>query len=97
MECPMQSLFSKALSKTVSDHIELSETRRETLAWLALLVMQHGTICLWRLAIDRTNWCFGRTTINVLMISVMWNGMGVPLIWVLLPSAVNSNTRTRIC
>jgi len=141
----MQSLFSKALSKTVSDHIELSETRRETLAWLALLVMQHGTICLWRLAayvtttattdsvrrrfyrffqhvkldgtvaarivadllgmtgkpwvlaIDRTNWDFGKTTINILMISVMWNGMGVPLIWVLLPSAGNSNTRTRIC
>ena len=145
MECPVQSEFSKALSKTVSDHIELSETRRETLAWLALLVMQHGTICLWRLAayvtttattdsvrrrfyrffqyvkldgtvaarivvdllgmagkpwvlaIDRTNWDFGKTTINILMISVMWNGMGVPLIWTLLPSAGNSNTRTRVC
>jgi len=141
----MQSIFSKALSKAVSDHIDLSETRRETLAWLALLVMQHGTICLWRLAayvttaattdsvrrrfyrffqyvkldgavaarivinllgiagkpwvlaIDRTNWDFGKTTINILMISVMWNGMGVPLIWTLLPSAGNSNTRTRVC
>ena len=141
----MQSIFSKALSSAVSDHIELSETRRETLAWLALLVMQHGTICLWRLAayvttmattesvrrrfyrffqyvkldgtvaarivvdllgmagkpwvlaIDRTNWDFGKTTINILMISVMWNGMGVPLIWTLLPSAGNSNTRTRVC
>jgi hypothetical protein len=145
MEHPMQSIFSKALSKTVSNHIELSETRRETLAWLALLVMQHGTICLWRLAayvttaartdsvrrrfyrffqyvkldgavaarivvdllglsgkswvlaIDRTNWDFGKTTINILMISVMWKGMGVPLIWTLLPSAGNSNTWTRVC
>src|SRR5882672_2975184 len=145
MECPVQSVFSKALSKAVSDHIDLSETRRETLAWLALLVMQHGTICLWRLAayvttaattesvrrrfyrffqyvrldgakaarvvvellglsgkpwvlaIDRTNWDFGKTTINILMISVMWNGMGVPLIWTLLPSAGNSDTKTRVC
>ena len=141
----MQSVFFKALSSAVSDHIKLSETRRETLAWLALLVMQQGTICLWRLAayvtteattdsvrrrfyrffqyvkldgtvgarivvdllglagkpwvlaIDRTNWDFGKTTINILMISVMWNGMGVPLIWTLLPSAGNSNTRARVC
>jgi hypothetical protein len=51
----------------------------------------------WVLAMDRTNWDFGKTTINILMISVMWNGMGIPLIWVLLPKAGNSNTRTRIC
>ena len=139
----MQSVFSKALSKAVSNHIELSETRRETLTWLALLVMQQGTICLWRLAayvstraqtdsvrrrfyrffqyvrldgtgaarvvidllglagkpwvlaIDRTNWDFGKTTINILMISVMWHGMGIPLIWSLLPKAGNSNTGER--
>ncbi len=46
----MQSVFSKALSKAVSNHNELSETRRETLTWLALLVMQQGTICLWPMA-----------------------------------------------
>lgn len=139
----MQSIFSRALSSAISDHIELSETRRETLAWLALLVMQQGTICLWRLAayvstraqtdsvrrrfyrffqyvrldgsgaarvvidllglagkpwvlaIDRTNWDFGKTTINILMISVMWNGMGIPLIWSLLPKTGNSNTSER--
>ena len=28
-------------------------------------------------AIDRTNWDFGKTTINILMISVVWNGMGI--------------------
>ena len=141
----MQKQFSNALSSAVSKHITLSPTRRETLAWLALLIMQQGTICLWRLAayvataaqtesvrrrfyrffqyvkldgvmaarvvvdllglagkpwvltMDRTNWDFGKTTINILMISVIWNGMGVPLIWVLLPSAGNSNTKTRVC
>src|SRR5262245_47829192 len=111
----MQSLFSNALSEAVAKHINLSTTRRETLAWLTLLSMRHGTICLWRLAafvvsvaqtdsvrrrfyrffqfvqidgalaarvvvdllrlggkpwvlaIDRTNWDFGKTTINILM------------------------------
>ena len=47
------------------------------------------------LAIDHTNWDFGKTTINMLMISVAWNGMGIPLLWVLLPTAGNSNTLAR--
>ena len=112
----MQNTFSNALSKAVSQHIELSPTRHQTLAWLAWLIMQHGTICLWRLAayvatqaqtdsvrrrlyrffqhvrldgamtarvvvdllglggkpwvlaMDRTNWDFGKTTINILII-----------------------------
>jgi hypothetical protein len=46
----MQSIFSNALSEAVARHINLSITRRETLSWLALLIMQHGTIFLWRLA-----------------------------------------------
>jgi hypothetical protein len=37
----MQNTFSNALSKAVSQHIELSPTRHQTLAWLAWLIMQH--------------------------------------------------------
>ncbi len=51
----------------------------------------------WVLAMDRTNWDFGKTPINILMVSVIWKGMGIPLIWTLLPSAGNSNTKTRVC
>src|SRR2546427_6574143 len=124
----MQSIFSNALSEAVAKHIDLSATRRETLSWLALLIMQHGTICLWRLAafvasaaqtdsvrrrffrffqfvrldgalagrvgggllrlfgkpwglaIGRPQWGFGKTTINILMISVVWKGIGIPLV-----------------
>src|SRR3981081_830817 len=46
----MQSIFSNALSRAVAKHIDLSVTRRETLSWLALLIMQHGMIRLWRVA-----------------------------------------------
>lgn len=49
----------------------------------------------WVLAIDRTNWDFGRTTINILMISVEWRGIAVPLIFTLLPKSGNSNTTER--
>ena len=115
----MQSIFSNALSRAIAKHIKLSATRRETLSWLALLIMQHGTISLWRLAahvasaahiasvrrrfyrffqfvwldstlaahvvvellglsgkpwvlaIDRTNWDFGKVTINVRLLRTM--------------------------
>src|ERR1019366_7023830 len=72
----MQSIFSNALSRAVAKHIGLSATRQETLSWLTLLIMQHGTI-------------------NILMISVTWNGMGIPLLWMMLPTAGNSNTSER--
>ena len=139
----MQDLFSNALSSLVSKHIKLSPSRRETLTWLAFLMIQQGTICLWRLAayvktdahtasvrrrfyrffqfeklevgliarviidvlhlpdkpfvlaMDRTNWDFGTTPINILMISVMFKGVGIPLIWTLLPGAGNSHTDAR--
>ena len=139
----MQIAFSDALSKLLTQHIVLTQTRHETLTWLSFLIMRQGTICLWRLAayvdtvaeidsvrrrfyrffqyvaldgsltapvivgllglrgkpwilaMDRTNWEFGKTTINILMISVIWNGMGIALIWALLPTAGNSNTQAR--
>jgi hypothetical protein len=140
----MQSVFTNALSSLLSQHTGLSASRRETLAWLVLLMLRQGSVCLWRLAahvstsadlasvqrrfyrffqhvtldgavtariivgllglegkpwvlaMDRTNWGFGITTINFLMISVEWNGIGIPLIWTLLPKAGNSGTGERI-
>ena len=38
-------------------------------------------------AMDRTNWDFGKTTINILMISIIWKRRGADftLIWTLVP------------
>jgi hypothetical protein len=137
-------MFANALSKLLSQHTDLKASRRETLAWLVLLITRFGSVCLWRLAahvetqaelasvrrrisrffqyvnldaglaarlvvallglegkpwvlsIDRTNWCFGRATINFLVIAVEWNGVGIPLIWRLLPKEGNSSTLERL-
>ena len=42
----MQNHFSSALSEGVSEHIKLSDTRRETPAWLAYLILRQVTIYL---------------------------------------------------
>ena len=50
----------------------------------------------YRLSMDRTNWKFGNTDINILMISVCYKGVGIPLIWQLLPKRGNSNATERM-
>ena len=49
----------------------------------------------WVLCLDRTNWDFGVTKINVLVLAVAHNGVAIPFFWVLLPKKGNSNTTER--
>jgi hypothetical protein len=44
---------------------------------------------------DRTNWKFGKMDINILMISVAYKGISIPLLWTLLPKRGNSNEQER--
>lgn len=48
------------------------------------------------LAIDRTNWYFGKQKINVFMLSAVYEGIAIPLLWTLLPKAGNSCGREQI-
>ncbi len=48
------------------------------------------------LIIDRTNWKLGSKNINVLMLSVVYGGISIPLFWENLGRAGNSNTDQRI-
>ena len=48
------------------------------------------------LSIDRTQWDFGKLKINILMISVCYDGVALPLVWTLLPHDGNSDQEQRI-
>lgn len=53
----------------------------------------------WILAMDRTNWKFGKKHINLLVITVIIGKMGFPVIWVMLPATTkrgNSKQSHRI-
>ena len=47
-------------------------------------------------AVDRTNWNFGETAINFLVISVVVSGVGVPVVWAQLGKKGNSGTAERL-
>ncbi len=46
----MQKSLTKFLSYSLEGHIFLWRTRRETFEWLVMLIIQTGTVNIWRLA-----------------------------------------------
>ena len=47
------------------------------------------------LALDRTNWKVGAVDVNILMLSIVYRGIGFPVVWLLLPKTGNSDTMER--
>jgi len=50
----------------------------------------------WILALDRTEWKRGKTTINLLVLAVVVHGCAVPLLWTVMPNPGASDTTERI-
>ena len=49
-----------------------------------------------RLALDRTNWKFGTSNINILVLAVVYQGVAFPLLFKMMPKFGNSSTAERI-
>lgn len=49
----------------------------------------------YRLAMDRTNWKFGQTNINILLLAVVYKGVAFPILYRMMPKFGNSNTSER--
>jgi hypothetical protein len=58
-----------------------------------LLPIGHGP---WYLTLDRTNWQFGKTDINFLVLTIAYRGTALPVFWSVLDKAGNSHTAERI-
>jgi hypothetical protein len=50
----------------------------------------------YRLALDRTNWKFGQTNINILALAVVYDGISFPILFTMLDKQGNSHTDERI-
>ena len=48
------------------------------------------------LSIDRTNWKFGQTNINIFMLGIVYKGVAFPLLFAMLDKRGNSNGKERI-
>ena len=50
----------------------------------------------WDLALDRTNWNYGKIPINILTLAIVNKDSGTPIFWKILPKKGNSNTKERL-
>ena len=50
----------------------------------------------WYLTIDRTNWQWGKSNINMLTLGIAFKGIAIPIYWTLLDKKGNSGTQERI-
>lgn len=71
-------------------HMDFTELAR----WIFRLFFSHHDKIY--LSLDRTNWFWGKTPINALVLSAAYEGVAIPLFWRLLPKEGSSNTEERI-
>lgn len=50
----------------------------------------------WVLSVDRTEWSFGKTRFNLLVLGIVHNGVAFPLVWEALNKKGNSNSQERM-
>ena len=61
-----------------------------------VLVKLAGIPQPWVLSLDRTNWSFGKTQFNILMLGIVHEGIAFPLLWTMLDKRGNSNSNERM-
>lgn len=69
------------------------EINYEIIALMALAILP---VKKYKISIDRTNWKYGSKDINVFMLCINYQGIGIPVYWTCLDKRGNSNTKERI-
>jgi hypothetical protein len=104
--CKLQTVCYVKLAQDLSPNAKFESNLRRIQRFFAEFIVDSDLIakivfCMlpteppYRLSLDRTNWKFGKTNINILMISVCHQGVGIPLIWTMLDKRGNSNEQER--
>jgi len=105
--CKVQTVgFDKLASAFDSEALAASSLRRIQ-RFVALYILDSDLIAKLifgllpnkeglKLSIDRTNWKFGQTNINIFMLGVTYKGVAFPLLFKMLDKRGNSNCKERI-
>jgi hypothetical protein len=104
--CKMQTVCFEQLATGMDSPAQTSSSLRRIQRFFAAFTIDKDIIArlLFRLlpcqsnlilSIDRTNWQFGKTDINIFMLSVCYDGIAFPLRWKMLAKKGNTNTKER--
>src|SRR3954464_1074028 len=104
--CKMQTVCFEKLAAGMDSPAQISSSLRRIQRFFAAFTIDKDPIARllfsWLpcqsnliISIDRTNWQFGKTDINIFMLSVCYDGIAFPLLWKLLAKKGNTNTKER--
>jgi len=92
-----QESHYRRLQRFISWLATFEASAQRLLAPLILGILNLGkTDTLLYVAVDRTNWKFGKIHINLLVIGVRYHGVNIPLVWTSLGKAGSSSMQDRI-
>lgn len=105
--CKMQTVCFERLAEGIDSNAKISSCLRRIQRFFAEFVIDNSKIasvlfsllpCKTNLviSIDRTNWQFGKTDINIFMLSVCYDGIAFPILWKMLAKRGNSNSEERV-
>ncbi|MFN8278729.1 MAG: IS4 family transposase [Saprospiraceae bacterium] len=94
--CEVIPSNAKALSINRRLQRFVSEVVFNPLGLAKIIVRLCGTRDKVYLIMDRTNWKLGNSNINILMLSMSYEGKGIPLFWKFLDKRGNSNEDERV-
>ena len=105
--CKVQTVGFEKLASGFDSSADTSSSLRRIQRFMAKYILDTDLIAKFIFALlphkppytitmDRTNWKFGETNINALVIAIVYNGVAFPLLFTLMPKRGNSNTAERI-
>jgi len=105
--CKVQSICFEKLATAFETETKSASSLRRIQRFMAKYVLDTDLIALlifkilphqspYRLAMDRTNWKFGETNINVLTLAIVYQGVAFPIFMLMLDKRGNSDTAERI-
>lgn len=104
--CKLQTVKFDRLASGFDSEIQASSCLRRVQRFFASYVLNHDLIAKlifrllpkqdkYELTMDRTNWKFGSTNINILVLGVVHEGVAFPLLFKMMDKFGNSNTQER--
>ena len=105
--CKVQTVGFEKLANAFERQAKASSSLRRIQRFISGFVLNTGLISKLifsllpekgnlQLTIDRTNWKFGRTNINIFMLGIVYKGIAFPLLFRMLDKRGNSNSKERI-
>jgi hypothetical protein len=105
--CKVQSVCFEKLAASFDSDVKVDSSLRRIQRFISEYLLDTTLIARfvmavlphkppYRLVMDRTNWKFGTTDINILVLAIVYQGVAFPVLFKMMPKFGNSSTNERI-